>query len=87
MPSNHKGKGTKGRNYDEWSGVGTSRAGQTGTTGNLNDAGHDGGVGAPDVGDAGNLQSVQHGEAGGTPALGHSHRGQAGNRQGGKDER
>ena len=50
MPSNqeYKGKGMKGRNYDELSGVGTSSAGKTGTTGNLND----GGVGTPDLGDA-----------------------------------
>jgi hypothetical protein len=37
MPSNqeYKGKGVKGGNYDELSGVGTSSAGKTGTTGNL----------------------------------------------------
>ena len=52
MPSNkeYKGKGNKGRNYDELSGVGTSSAGKTGTTGNLNDGGRDGGVGSPDLG-------------------------------------
>jgi hypothetical protein len=75
MPSNqeYKGKGMKGRNYDELSGVGTSSAGKTGTTGNLNDGGRDGGVGTPDPGDAGNLQSAG-GQPGGTPAQGRSRR-------------
>lgn len=83
MPSNqeYKGKGIKGRNYDELSGVGTSSAGKNGTTGNLNDHGHDGGVGTPDMADSGNLQQ-QVGQPGGTPAQGDSVRGQ-GNRQGG----
>jgi hypothetical protein len=82
MPSNqeYKGKGMKGRNYDELSGVGTSSAGKTGTTGNLNDGGRDGGVGTPDLGDAGNLQSANRGQPGGTPAQGKSWRGQ-GNQQ------
>jgi len=82
MPSNqeYKGKGIKGANYDELSGVGTSSAGKTGTTGNLNDGGRDGGVGAPDGGDAGNLQSAGQGQPGGTPAQGRSWRGQ-GNQQ------
>jgi hypothetical protein len=82
MPSNqeYKGKGNKGRNYDELSGVGTSSAGKTGTTGNLNDGGRDGGVGTPDLGDAGNLQSANRGQPGGTPAQGKSWRGQ-GNQQ------
>jgi hypothetical protein len=77
MPSNqeYKGKGTKGRNYDELSGVGTSSAGKTGTTGNLNDGGRDGGVGTPDLGDSGNLQSAG-GQPGGTPAQGRSWRNQ-----------
>lgn len=66
----NKGKGTKGRNYDELSGVGTSQGGITGTTGNLNTGKHDGGIGTPDPGDAGNLQSADHGQPGGTPALG-----------------
>jgi hypothetical protein len=84
MPSNqeYKGKGMKGRNYDEESGVGTSSAGKTGTTGNLNDAGRDGGVGTPDRADAGNLQSGNSGQPGGTPAQGDSQRSQA-SRQGG----
>ncbi len=79
MPSNqeYKGKGTKGRNYDELSGVGTSSAGKTGTTGNLNDGGRDGGIGSPDLADSGNLQSANAGQAGGTPAQGNSQRGQA----------
>ncbi|MFK3737502.1 hypothetical protein [Massilia sp. TN1-12] len=80
MPSNqeYKGKGIKGRNYDESSGVGTSSAGPTGTVGNLNDGGRDGGVGAPDLADSGNQQSVQHGQPGGRPAQGDSWRGQGG---------
>jgi hypothetical protein len=79
MPSNqeHKGKGMKGKNYDEQSGVGTSSAGKTGTTGNLNDGGRDGGIGAPDLGDGGNLQSAG-GQPGGTPAQGRSRRSQSG---------
>lgn len=93
MPSNqeYKGKGMKGRNYDELSGVGTSSAGKTGTTGNLNDGGRDGGVGAPDLSDSGNLQSANAGQPGGTPAQGSSRRGQASqqggsmNQQSGKD--
>jgi hypothetical protein len=93
MPSNqeYKGKGMKGRNYDELSGVGTSSAGKTGTTGNLNDGGRDGGVGAPDLSDSGNLQSANAGQPGGTPAQGNSWRGQASqqggnmNQQSGKD--
>ena len=79
MPSNqeYKGKGMKGRNYDESSGVGTSSAGKTGTTGNLNDGGRDGGIGTPDLADSGNLQSANAGQPGGTPAQGNSQRGQA----------
>lgn len=83
MPSNqeYKGKGMKGRNYDELSGVGTSSAGKTGTTGNLNDGGRDGGVGTPDLADSGNRQQAQGGQPGGTPAQGDSQRGHAGNQQ------
>jgi hypothetical protein len=79
MPSNqeYKGKGMKGRNYDELSGVGTSSAGKNGTTGNLNDGGRDGGIGTPDLADSGNLQSADTGQPGGTPAQGNSRRGQA----------
>ena len=86
MPSNqeYKGKGMKGRNYDESSGVGTSSAGVTGTTGNLNDGGRDGGVGTPDSRDSGNLQSGGHGQPGGTPAQGNSWRGQGNQQQGGQ---
>lgn len=76
-----KDKGMQGRNYDELSGVGTSSAGPTGTIGNLNDAGRDGGIGAPDYGDEGNLQSAGQGQPGGTPAQGRSWRGQAGAQQ------
>lgn len=73
----NKGKGTKGRNYDELTGVGTSSAGITGTTGNLNTGTRDGGIGMPSAADsgnrAGNRQSAQvedtdDGET--TPALG-----------------
>lgn len=70
----NKGKGTKGRNYDELSGVGTSSAGVTGTTGNLNDGVRDGGVGKPSTGDAGNRagnrQSAEPNDGETTPALG-----------------
>jgi hypothetical protein len=89
MPSNqeYKGKGMKGRNYDELSGVGTSSAGQTGTTGNLNSGGRDGGVGRPDLADEGNLQSA-HGapsrQPDTTPAQGDSRRGYQGSQQSGQ---
>jgi hypothetical protein len=84
MPSNqeYKGKGIKGRSYDELSGVGTSSAGKTGTTGNLNDGGRDGGVGSPDLADSGNRQSVR-GQPGGTPAQGDSWRGRGNQQSGG----
>lgn len=90
MPSKqqYKGKGTKGRNYDELSGVGTSSACNAGTTGNLNDGGRDGGISTPDLADSGNLQSANAGQPGGTPAPGNSQRGQAnpGNSQQGGHE-
>ena len=70
----NKGKGTKGRNYDELSGVGTSSAGITGTTGNLNSGVRDGGIGKPSAGDsgnrAGNRQSAEADDDDTTPALG-----------------
>jgi hypothetical protein len=72
-------RGTKGRSYDELSGVGTSSAGKTGTTGNLNDGGRDGGVGTPDLADSGNQQSANTGQPGDTPAQGNS-------RQGGQEQ-
>jgi len=85
MPSNqeYKGKGMKGRSYDELSGVGTSKAGVNGVTGTLNDTGNDGGVGAPPLSDSGNRQQVPTGREDGTPAQGSNTRGQAnpGNRQ------
>jgi hypothetical protein len=78
----NKGRGVKGRGYDELSGVGTSSAGITGTTGNLNTARHDGGVGEPPLGDAGNRQKADHGQSGDLPALGrHLSRTGAQNRQ------
>lgn len=78
----NKGKGVKGRGYDELSGVGTSNGGITGTTGNLNTAGRDGGIGEPPLGDSGNRQS--HGEPDGTPALGRGTRTSPQSRQGGQ---
>ena len=87
----NKGKGTKGRNYDELSGVGTSSAGVTGTTGNLNDGVHDGGIGKPSAGDAGNRagsrQSAEPDDDYTTPALGTGSRSRSGgNVQGGSQQ-
>jgi hypothetical protein len=70
----NKGRGVKGRGYDELSGVGTSSAGITGTTGNLNTGGRDGGIGEPPPGDAGNRQTGGRGQSDGTPALGNTGR-------------
>ncbi len=71
----NKGKGIKGRPFDELSGVGTSDAGVTGTTGNLNNSVNDGGVGQPPLRDEGNRQSVaEAGQTGQTPALGNTER-------------
>ena len=83
----NKGKGTKGRNYDELSGVGTSSAGITGTTGNLNNGVRDGGIGKPSAGDsgnrAGNRQSAEADDDDTTPALGTGGRSKSsGNQQG-----
>jgi hypothetical protein len=85
----NKGKGTKGRNYDELTGVGTSSAGITGTTGNLNTGTRDGGIGMPAAGDsgnrAGNRQSSEPDDGETTPALGRGTRGNASQqRQGGQ---
>jgi hypothetical protein len=77
----NKGKGTKGRNYDELTGVGTSSAGITGTTGNLNTGTRDGGIGMPAAGDsgnrAGNRQSAEPDDGDITPALGRGTRSSA----------
>ncbi|GAB3413832.1 hypothetical protein NX774_00820 [Massilia agilis] len=81
----NKGRGVKGANYDELSGIGTSEAGVTGTTGNLNTGGRDGGVGMPSRNDAGNLQNADLGEHGDTPALGSRVRGPH-SRQGGQQQ-
>ncbi len=87
----NKGKGTKGRNYDELSGVGTSSAGITGTTGNLNNGVRDGGIGKPSSRDsgnrAGNMQSAEIDDDV-TPALGTGSRsgGAAGNQQSGQQQ-
>jgi hypothetical protein len=85
----NKGKGTKGRNYDELTGVGTSSAGITGTTGNLNTGTRDGGIGMPSAGDsgnrAGNRQSAEPDDGDTTPALGRGTRSNASQaRQGGR---
>ena len=85
----NKGKGTKGRNYDELTGVGTSSAGITGTTGNLNTGTRDGGIGMPAAGDsgnrAGNRQSAEPDDGETTPALGSGTRSSASQaRQGGQ---
>ncbi|MGX4642616.1 hypothetical protein [Massilia sp. SYSU DXS3249] len=87
----NKGKGTKGRNYDELSGVGTSSAGVTGTTGNLNDGVRDGGIGKPSAGDTGNRagsrQSAEPDDDYTTPALGTGTRSKpSGNVQGGSQQ-
>lgn len=83
-----KGRGTKGRYYDELTGVGTSSAGITGTTGNLNTGTRDGGIGMPSIDDsgyrAGNRQSadIDDSDAGDTtPALGRGTRARHGRRQ------
>jgi len=88
----NKGKGTKGRNYDELSGVGTSSAGITGTTGNLNNGVRDGGIGKPSTRDsgnrAGNMQSAEADDDYVTPALGTGSRsgGALGNQQSGQPQ-
>lgn len=86
----NKGHGMKGNNFDELSGVGTSSAGITGTTGNLNDGVRDGGVGKPsarDVGNrAGNKQAAEPDDDYVTPALGTGTRGSTGNMQGGQSQ-
>ncbi|XYJ08303.1 hypothetical protein ACSUZJ_12865 [Telluria sp. B2] len=80
----------KGNNFDELSGVGTSSAGITGTTGNLNDGVRDGGVGKPSARDsgnrAGNKQAAEPDDDYVTPALGTGTRGSAGNMQGGQSQ-
>ena len=96
--SENKGRGTKGRNYDELTGVGTSSAGITGTTGNLNTGTRDGGIGMPSPVDsgnrAGNRQSADLEDEDTTPALGRGTRarpaqqpqGSPGNRSGGSEQ-
>lgn len=86
----NKGHGMKGNNFDELSGVGTSSAGITGTTGNLNDGVRDGGVGKPSARDsgnrAGNKQAAEPDDDYVTPALGTGTRGSAGNMQSGQSQ-
>jgi hypothetical protein len=80
--SENKGRGVKGRTYDVLTSVGTSSAGITGTTGNLNTGTRDGGVGMPSPGDsgyrAGNRQSADADEGDTTPALGRGTRAKPG---------
>jgi hypothetical protein len=91
----NKGKGMKGRSYDVLTGVGTSSAGITGTTGNLNTGTHDGGIGMPSPGDsgyrAGNRQSADADDGDTTPALGRGTRAKPGEKrqasQGGEGNR
>ncbi len=82
----NKGKGMKGRSYDEFTGVGTSSAGITGTTGNLNTGTRDGGIGMPSPSDsgyrAGNRQSADADEGDTTPALGRGTRAKPGEKPG-----
>ena len=84
----NKGKGTKGRNYDELSGVGTSSAGVTGTTGNLNNGVRDGGIGKPSASDSGNRnrQSADADDGDTTPALGTGTRSKSTGKQGGSQQ-
>jgi hypothetical protein len=65
----NKGKGTKGRSYDELSGVGTSKAGITGIKESLGDLRREAGLG-PDLGESGSMQSADLGQSGGTPSGG-----------------
>jgi hypothetical protein len=85
----HRSKGTKGRNYDELTGVGTSSAGITGTTGNLNTGTRDGGIGMPARGDsgnrAGNRQSADTDDGDTTPALGRGTRARPGEKPQGSE--
>ena len=80
--SENKGRGMKGRTYDVLTSVGTSSAGITGTTGNLNTGTRDGGIGMPSLGDsgnrAGNRQSAEPGDEDTTPALGRGTRARPG---------
>jgi len=80
--SENKGRGMKGRTYDVLTSVGTSSAGITGTTGNLNTGTRDGGIGMPSPGDsgyrAGNRQSADADDGDTTPALGRGTRAKPG---------
>ncbi|MFC5462737.1 hypothetical protein [Massilia niabensis] len=85
----NKGRGMKGRSYDELSGVGTSSAGVTGTTGNLNNGVRDGGIGKPSASDSGNRnrQSADADDSDTTPALGRGTRSRSGgSQQGGSQQ-
>lgn len=84
--SENKGRGMKGRTYDVLTSVGTSSAGITGTTGNLNTGTRDGGIGMPSPGDsgyrAGNRQSADADDGDTTPALGRGTRARPGDKPG-----
>ena len=85
----NKGRGIKGRTYDVLTSVGTSSAGITGTTGNLNTGTRDGGIGMPSPGDsgyrAGNRQSADADDGDTTPALGRGTRAKPGEKRQGSE--
>jgi len=87
--SENKGRGMKGRSYDVLTSVGTSSAGITGTTGNLNTGMRDGGIGMPSPGDsgyrAGNRQSADTDDGDTTPALGRGTRAKPGEKRQGSE--
>ena len=87
--SENKGRGMKGRSYDVLTSVGTSSAGITGTTGNLNTGMRDGGIGMPSPGDsgyrAGNRQSADADDGDTTPALGRGTRAKPGEKRQGSE--
>jgi hypothetical protein len=83
MMSVNKGKGTKGRSYDELSGVGTSRAGVTGIKDTLSDLRSEAALDT-DWGDTGSMQSADLGQGEETQVdAGASRQGEQ-NRQGGQ---
>jgi hypothetical protein len=77
MMSVNKGKGTKGRSYDELSGVGTSKAGVTGTRDTLGELRSEGALDT-DYGDTGSMQSAEPEQASGSAGEGASRQGQPG---------
>jgi hypothetical protein len=79
----NKGKGTKGRNYDELSGVGTSRAGVTGTKDTLSDLRSEAALDT-EWSDTGSMQSADLGQGEEAPASSGGARQGEQNRQGGQ---